>query len=66
MKSPTRRFQTLPRYWTCRQCPAGGLGGELNARAHTLATWHETRSVTAATVIFRFPPDRASPTREQE
>jgi hypothetical protein len=57
MKLLTRRYQTLPRYWTCRECPAGGQGGETGARAHTVITRHETRHVRAAEVIFRLPPD---------
>lgn len=68
MKSLTRRYQPLPGWFCCRDCPARGFGTELDARQHTVISGHETRHVVGAQVIFRPPPDPVtpSPAPEQE
>lgn len=56
MKLLTRRYQAVPGWWYCRECPARRDGSELDARQHTVVTGHETRHIRTAQVIFRLPP----------
>lgn len=64
MKLLSRRFQPLPGWFYCRDCPARGHGTELDARQHTVISGHETRHVMGAQIIFRLPPDPAPKERQ--
>jgi hypothetical protein len=63
MKPLTRRFQVLPGWWHCRQCPDRHGGSEADARQHTVVSGHETRHIMTAQTILRLPP---GPTGKQE
>jgi hypothetical protein len=56
VKLLSRRYQAVPGWWYCRECPQRRDGSELDARQHTVVTGHETRHIRTAQVIFRLPP----------
>jgi hypothetical protein len=56
VKPLIRRYQVVPGWWYCRECPERHDGGELDARQHTVIYGHETRHVRTAQVILRLNP----------
>ena len=61
MKPLSRRYQVMPGWWYCRECPARENGGVSPARAHAVVTGHEVRHVQAKVIVRSIP---ASPPHE--